>query len=325
MHNQEEKIQLLEERDFSAIYSDAFRFLRFNFLHFLKTLLYIAGPFILLGAIVNAFSTASQLSSIGLDDLGMRGGSIYPPNYWLYLGITIFFRIIASLVLIGSVIEYFKLYMARGPKNFTVSDVGKELLSDFGRLIQAFVLFLLVVFAISLGVGLVVGAFGAILPPLAVVFIIALVIGMMIIGPPLMFIINSMYISVVIDRTGFGGGIARARYIMKDNFWWTWLIVAAALIMVMIVGIIFTLPTAIVSMTGVFTSMNGEAPEISNLVLILATIGDFLNTIVYSVVLVIMGFHHFSLVERTSGKGMMERIDELGSGQDYRDQTPGIV
>jgi hypothetical protein len=108
----------------------------------------------------------------------------------------------------------------------------------------------------------------------------------------------------------------RTRNILRGNFWWTWVIMVCALIAVIIAGFVFALPQAIYQMVLMFSHLKGNNDEVSVAFLVVATVSHFFTTIIYSVMHIICGFHYFSLAEKDDGKGLLERINEIGTTPD---------
>ena len=65
--NNQEKITFRQARDFGEIFNVSVKFLRQNVKLFFQSLIYIAGPFVLISAIAGAFYQSSALSMHVID------------------------------------------------------------------------------------------------------------------------------------------------------------------------------------------------------------------------------------------------------------------
>jgi hypothetical protein len=322
MMDKSQKITLLQQRDFTELFNVSFRFLRQNFKPFLMALLFIAGPFILIGAILSAMSQTQSLNDLGSARLdGVF--EMYTPTYWLYLGLTILFKSIAGMALVGVVVQFFRLYKERGPNGFDTGEVSRLLIQDFGRILLAFLLVFLLMMAIFFVIGAVMIGAMALNAVFGAMLMVLLVIAMLIFLPPTIFLTNSVYMAVILERRSFGEALARSLNIMRGNFWMTWVIVFLALLIVFVAGMLFAIPAGILQFTMMLNTLNGEVTEPSLLLMTLVGAGEFLNTLLYSVMWGIMGFQFYNLVEKRDGTGLQARIDEIGSGQSYREQGFG--
>jgi hypothetical protein len=105
----------------------------------------------------------------------------------------------------------------------------------------------------------------------------------------------------------------KTREAMRDNFWWTWVIVVCSSIGVGLAGLVFAMPQFAYQMVITFSNMRGEGEETSIGFIVVATICTFFSTLLYSVLYIINGVHYYSLAEKKDGQGLMERINEIGN------------
>jgi hypothetical protein len=140
-----------------------------------------------------------------------------------------------------------------------------------------------------------------------------LIAGLIILFPPLLWQLSAIYIVKMETDRGVGESFRRTKDVLKDNFWWTWLIVVCAWIAILIIAFIFMMPQAAYQMILMFTNIRtGVSSEPSIAFMIVATICTFFGTLIYSGLFVINAIHYFSLAEKKDGMGLMERINEIG-------------
>lgn len=311
----QEKINFRVPRDFSETFNTSFRFLKQNFKSFFKVILYITGPFLLLSSIITTVYTTQFLDLEGFMQNGNNVENIiskvFSPMYFL----TILSSILTYIILIGSVYEYMQIYDEKGPGNVQVQDVWEAIKRDFviltGTFFGIFLISLLAGIIISMVLGLLFMASGALGGVVAVLFII----GFFIILFPVAYLFTSVYLIRIRERRGFIESLKRSAYSMKENFWWTWLIGLVSYLIIMVASLIFAIPAGIFSFIVAFNSASvNPMGDYSTIISILETASNFFSTLLYAVLMVIFGFHYLSLIESKEGSGMVEKIDEIGSG-----------
>lgn len=306
----QEKINFRQVRDFGETFNVTVKFLRQNFKLFFQSLIFIAGPFILISAIAGAFyqSSAIEISTLGR----VSSGNPLAQYGWSFL-IFMLTAIVSGIVLIGTTFSFMINYMEKGPNGFSVNDVATKLLQNSGKILSVFfVLTLLSLLIIAVLVGIIIGLTTAV-PVLGILFALAFIFGMLILFPPLMWQLSVVYLVKMQEDKGVFESFGRTREVMRGNFWWTWVIVVCSAIAIGIVGFVFTLPQIIYQMILLLSHMKNGGGETPLAFLIVATICTFCSTILYSALYVINAFHYYSLAEAKDGVGLMERINEIGN------------
>ena len=305
-----EKINFRQSRDFGETFNISVKFLRQNFKLFFQSLIFIAGPFVVISAIAGAFYQSNAISMFTITRMGPID-NILNQFGWAYL-IFIFAAIIANITLVGTVFSYMINYMEKGPGGFTVNDVGKTFIQNLGNILAVFfsLTFLAGLIAVVI-FGIIIGITSAI-PILGVLLILATVIGLLILLPPLMWQLSVVYLIKMQENKGVFDSFRRAREVMRDNFWWTWLIIVCALFAIGLISLVFTFPQMIYQMILMISHLKGGNDEASVSFLIVASICTFCTTLLYGLLYVINAFHYYSLAEKKDGIGLMERINEIG-------------
>lgn len=308
-----EKINLRQSLDFGETFNTSVKFLRQNFKLFFQSLLFIAGPFVLISAIAGAYYQSTALGMYSPERMRMTDpSSILAQFGWAYL-VFIIAAIVANLALVGTVYAYMLNYLEKGPGGFTVSDVGNTLTKNIGNILGVFFsITFLGIIIIAVVVGILV-AIGMAVPVLGVLLGIGMFFGIIILFPPLIWQLSVVYLVKMHSDVGVFEAFGKTREVMKDNFWWTWVIVVCSSIGIGLVGLVFSLPQVAYQMVLMVTSMKGGGEETSIGFLIVATLCTFCTTLLYSAMYVINGVHYFSLAEKKDGQGLMERINEIGN------------
>jgi hypothetical protein len=229
-----------------------------------------------------------------------------------------FCGVLANILLSGVVYNYMIIYNEKSiDEKITVSEVGKRVWSNIGRLTIAsvvfiFTLILVLTVAVLIGVGFVsmLGAVAGVLLALLLIF------GMIIYTPVLAYFIPAAFFVVVRDGDSIFSSMGKVRKYLSGNFWWTWLIMTVAIISLGILQMLFNLPASIVSMMSTFSrisSLENVQPDATSNVLLLVfyTLGMFLTYCTSSISHLISAFNFMSHEEQHEGKGLMSRIDEI--------------
>ena len=110
---------------------------------------------------------------------------------------------------------------------------------------------------------------------------------------------------------------------MKGSFWWSWVVVFVSGIIAYFASLIFYIPMMIVMGIMMVHSLQsgGLGDDYSLAMTISISISMFFATLIWSVPMVIMSFHHYSMVEKKDGTGMMGMIDEIGKKEEGKEDA----
>jgi hypothetical protein len=302
-------------RDFGQILNDTFAFVRLNFRRLLKCLVFIAGPAVLITAILagiymsNVFSLMSRKEPGSEPSFGEMGG----------FGITVIaisaFSLIALTLLSSVVYNYIILYMDRGPDSFDVPDVWTEVKRTF-----------FTVFSTWLGQWLLLMLLGAILvvPGIATQSPVLVVIGAMAYFCIVLYTIAPLLLMPIIrirEEIGFSDALSRSFELVKENWWRTIGLVVIMAFISNIISMVFYIPQYIMIMVSAFHSIErGDSNPFTaftgpmRILMIAFTALPYLAAyLAYSLPIITLAFQYFNLVERKDGTGLLERIEEFGT------------
>jgi hypothetical protein len=313
---QQQKIEFRKERDFGSILGDSLKFIKQNFKSFFGSVILIVGPFILLMGLGYAYMQTSMMNM--MYSKPSNPFAMFNSTYFLSIGVMMFCGLLANILLSGVVYNYMIIYQEKQfGEAITVSEVGKRVWSNIGRLTIASIIFILVFILVLtvlvlIGVGFVsmLGAVAGVLLALVLIF------GILIFAPVFAYFIPAAFFVVVRDENSIFASMAKVKKYLSGNFWWTWLIMVVALFGLGILQMLFNLPASIVSMMNTFTrmsDMNNLQPEAGNNILLMVfyTLGMFLTYCTSSISHLISAFNFMSHEEQHEGKGLMSRIDEI--------------
>lgn len=312
---QSQKIEFRKERDFGSILGDAIRFIKQNFRSFFGSVILLVGPFILINGIIYGY-IQTTIRSVAMDP--MRAGNLFDGDYFFSIGLLFMLSLFTNILLSSLVYNYMCIYneMPEG-YSISVSEVGKRVWSNIGRLTGSFMAFLvlsvIVVLAIVLifiGLGSMLGVGFSILLGFLTFFAMAIFL------PVIMYWIPAGFFVVVRDNLFIFNALGKVRRYLSGNFWWTWLVMVVTLIALGIIQTIFNLPASIITLMDSFSRMKGgadAATEQSSSVLLISlyTFGLFFSTCTYTISHLISAFNFLSHEEKHEGKGLLSRIDEI--------------
>lgn len=305
----QEKINFSVVRDFSELFNATAKFFNQNFRHFFKSMIFIAGPLILVAAIcmviyfytltsvlpVPTYSSPAQNLAV-LNNLGQMG--------WI-MGLFIVSFAISHLLLITAVYAYMLVYSTHGPKNFSIADVRKATFQNFGRTLKGSVTMLFLALGVMIVFLLVVGLLAIILQIVAVFIVF---IAFILFIPPLMWQLCVFYLVQMKEDVSALKAFGRTREVMRGNFFATWLYVFVAMIALIIISLIFTLPN-----TGLQLLTQAHLLTIPLSVLsCVMMVTQVFTMFVYCIFYFMCGIHYYSLAEKKDGTSLIDRIDEIG-------------
>jgi len=278
-----QKIELRKTRDFSAKINITFEFIRENFRILAKSMIYISGPFILIGGICAGLYQQKSLSGLGQGIFG----NVF--NEWY--GVMIIFILLGNISTMIVVNEFVRLYELKDdPQTIEVSEIWEGVKENFIRILLAMfvVTFLLIVSFIIL-----------ILPFFYVGTVLSLV-------APIM----------IIEKKNFGDAFSRCFYLISEKWWSTFGILVVTVLIAGFMGYIFQLPQLV--FTVVFTlhktsDSMAEPPLWEQAgILVSSVISTVGSNLLQSIIFVAMIFQFYNLVERKEAQGLLNRLDSFG-------------
>lgn len=308
MHNnQTPKIDFRKVRDFGQLFTEVFRFLKYNFKTIFLCVLLIPGPIFL---IAGAFY--GYLQSLGTNPSNVMGVGIFRDPMSAFTQIMsamlpyFILVILGSLAASATINRYFILYQERDANNnITVGDILKHVPGDMWRLFYNGLLLMFIVFLIMIPV-----AFIAMIP---LIGFLAIVIALLLAGPQLRYAITSGFYIVLRDKILITKAVSKAWKYMGGNFWWTWLIVVCASLIVGIMGAVFSIPMAIMGMANTFSRISHDVATSNNSVLyvVLGIFAIFGPQLLAPIATLFSVLTYHSYEEGSEGEALKEKINAI--------------
>ncbi len=319
----EQKISYRKVRDLGGIFSAAFGFIKQNFKPFFGSILFLAGPFIIVGAAVSAYMVGSSASVARmLRNLDEFYGNIIVSYFFsmifYFIGITIYNVVINKNILTNEKLE--------PGESLTLNHSMSNFFSDFWRmlgnmlLLTLFLIIGFVVIALVFG-GLIAlsgagggGSGGAI--AITVIMVLVVFFGLLLFGPVLSYIPLAALFVCQRDRINIGAALRKVFYYLKGNFWMTWIVSMVALICYMVMGFFVQIPVFIISAASTFSRLksaeayadDGSTPLIMVIVIIISSL---LSYCVMSVYYLMTVYQYTNLEEKKEGSAIIEKINQI--------------
>lgn len=311
----EQKINFKQERDFGSVLGDALKFIKQNFRSFFGSVIVIVGPFLLLMGLGYGYM---QQGLLAFRQNPLGGFKNFNAEFVIAMIIVVIFGLLVNVLLNSVVYAYMGLYSEKNPgEKITISEVGQMVRKRIGLMIGS-VLTITVLFSFILGiivlicVGIVaaLGMGGGILVGFIIFFSLAIFI------PIIYYFMPASFYVIIRDDVFIFEAMGKVRKYLKDNFWWTWLIMVVTIIALSILNFFFNLPATVISMMDTFSrikelSQVGEQSDNSFLLTMFYTLGIFLTSCASTIGHVISAFNFLSQEEKHEGKGLLERIEEI--------------
>ncbi len=317
----EQKIYLRKVRDLGAVFGAAFGFIKQNFKPFFSSLLFLAGPFIIIGSAISAYMLGSSASFAhmfrSMDQiLGKILFTYAFSSIFIFIGIVIY-----NVILNRNLLANEKL---QAGEPLTINHSINGFFGDFWRVFGNMILLSLVLF---LAVVIIAFAFGGLIAiagggsggaiVLVVILVILLFIAILLFGPILSFIPLAAIFVCQRDRIGIFSAIKKVMYYMKDNFWMTWVVSFLAFVSYSVMGFIVQIPVIVISMITTFSRARstigyGQDDESTPLLLVCVIIvSSLLSYGVLSVYYLMTIYQYSSLEEKKEGSSIIEKINQI--------------
>ncbi|MGE0770736.1 MAG: hypothetical protein AB7K37_03410 [Cyclobacteriaceae bacterium] len=308
-------IEFHKERDFSNKLNATFEFIKQNFLPLSKSILFIAGPPVLIGSAMlgNFFGSMFTLGLGAGSNPALAENFFTSANFWLQLGLMFLFLLISGIVSISAINNYILLYGEKKSNKIEVAEVWERVKETFWMYFGTMIFFTLLIIAAYVLMILPVIVLGAISPFLIFFGFIAIVGGFfyLLISSSLTFFVRAY------EKNGFFEAITRSFKLVQGKWWSTFGLLFILYLIVSTVSYIFILPWYITTVVGAMhTIETGSFEEPTMQSQIFATLSFMLyylaQTILYTLPNVGIAFQYFNLVELKEAKGLMQKIDTLG-------------
>ncbi|MBL7861373.1 MAG: hypothetical protein JNJ65_09435 [Cyclobacteriaceae bacterium] len=315
-------IELQRARDFSQKMNATFEFIRQNFKSLGKSILFIAGPSVLVGSLlIGAFMGELMTLSTGLQSATGNpeafGDYFLSVNFWLQFILMFVFLFISFIVTIATINCYLILYDEKKSNQIEVSEVWDRVRHAFWTYLGTTLLFFLVLILAYIILLIPVVVLGAISGFLVFVGVLLFVGGIVY----LIFSASLTYFIQSYEKKNFLEAIVRSFRLVNNGKWWSTFGLIFVLQLIMgVSSYIFLIPYYIILFTSSMHSVSTGSPmEFSDSMkiwsMVFFTLYYMAQMLLYSLPNIGIAFQYFNLVELKEARGLMSQIETLGESK----------
>jgi hypothetical protein len=309
-------IEFQHTRDFSRKLNATFEFIRQNFKPLAKSLLYLAGPSVLVASVMAGLFMGEffNISLTMQGDPERFAQNFTSPAFWLQMLLMMIFFVISYVVSLATINSYVVLYDEKKSNQIEVSEVWSRVQKMFwpylGTSIILFGVFIVLYIMLLIPIALVSQISGVLLF-FGILFVIGLII-FLAVSSSLIYFIQSY------EKKGFADAIVRSYRLVNNGKWWsTFGLVAVLTVIVIVISYIFMIPYYAVTLASLFHDVSEKTvAEPSQgyvaLTLVFFTLYYMIQMLLYALPNVGIAFQYFNLVELREAKGLMEKINSMG-------------
>ncbi len=308
-------------RPFGRKLNAVIEFIRYNSKPFGKSMLFIAGPFILVGSVL----LTQFLNQTIMQSVRMTQGAMVEQNPFSVISILSLLGgvaavFIGSVVLVSTVYEYMVLYDRRKSNQIEVIDVWNRVKRNMWPLLLTLLVFGVIIFVAYFILLMFMGLITMIHP----VFSVFTFFGFMILA-----LFATAYFMMVIfvqvyEGKGMSNAFQRASFLIKDNLWSTVGIIFVTSLIQSTISTAFVIPmyANIIVYTLHNTSASVlEEPGTMFMVINYISLAVYLlaNYLLYAIPLLGVAFQYFNLAEKKEARGLMDRLESFGAVETDQD------
>lgn len=310
-------------RDFGQALSGLIEFLRGNWKNLGKSLVFIAGPLLLIfgvagGSLWNEIFALAQQNSMEVFN--------FTENFQLTIVAEILILMVAYFLTGATVLavtnEYILMSMGEEMEHFTVSLLWGKISARIGQHIATFIAVNVLLGGAIVGIAVITSLASLIFNSDFIILAVGVFAGVLFVV--YFFIVLSLFPAIrVIENQGIVDAIRRSFLLMKNFFWASLGLYFVAALIQLIIEVVFTIPFYVLQIIAAITSLpevvggvadgTVEFGPVFKIAFAIAGVfsvaaGLLLNTMTVSV----HTLQYFNLVERKEGVGMMAKLDLLG-------------
>jgi hypothetical protein len=281
-------------RDFGEIFNDTFSFIGQEFKPLSRVILIYALPWLIVAAILSVLVSIKQqeyintVRSMTPEDITSNFGAV--TGMYKYTFLTMMLYVIGICALQCTVISYIKLYVSKGKDQFAQEEIWAE-------------------------------AKKYIMPVLGMSIILSLLIlvGMVLCLVPGIILTVSLSLilfAYIIEEKSFGDAFNRSFKLTGLNWWMTFGLIIVSYIMVYLIQLILSVPSILLGFKSLFSNFKNlqETGQLNFSVgfYIMNSITSLCYYILFSIMVIILAFQYYNLVESKERPSLQEKIDQIG-------------
>jgi len=311
-------IEFQKARDFSNKMNATFEFLKQNFKPFFKSLLYIAGPPMLVGSVLAGSLYSGYFGFIGNMSRNQGNPDVFTdylgsPVLWVEITLAVLLMFLSGVMIVSVVYNYMLEYDTKKSNVIDVNTIWERVRSSLPMYFGTVFLYWILLIAVYILLIIVIVGAAAISPWLAFFVGVAVFFGLMytIVSLSLLFIIRAH------EKIGFFEAVNRCFTLIRDKWWSTFGLLVILSLIQSTISSLFLIPWYINFVVSMLHSIDGnpfQEPSLTQELInnIFMTLYFIVSFLLYSLPLVALAFQYFNLVELKEAKGLLSRINTIG-------------
>jgi hypothetical protein len=296
-------IEFHHTRDFSKKVNITFEFIRQNFKALGKSILFIAGPPVLvasmmIGSFIGEFFNLTQSAASNPGDTETIQNYFMSVSFWLQIVMVMIFFIVSGVMTIATINNYIVLYGEKQTNRIEVGEVWERVRSTFWMYFSTMFFFSLLAVAAYIIMIIPVILLATISPALIFIGVLLLIGGVfyLLISVSLTFIVRAY------EGKGFFEAIGRSYSLVQGKWWSTFGLIMVLYLVMMTISYIFLIPWYAVTFISALHNTSGNALQEPSTGWELTTIVLF--TLYYLAQMVLTQYwHRFSILQPGGTEG----------------------
>ena len=313
---EKEKIEFRKRREFGEKLNSVFDFIRQEFRPLMKGLIYIAGPVIAIASLIGAYF---QRWSLSMMDFSFEDPDVFfSDDLWTSVVGLMIFSLTAYVFIFAVVNEYVKEYIKAGNTSIEVKQLWSSVKENLGNYALSVIVYGILTFGFFFFSALLISLLASLGGAFVMMFIF---IGFFILIFMLLAVIYLLPIVYNSESEGIFSTIGRTVELLRGKWLSTIGLLIVVAIIVSVASIILAVPSYMITGMSFLQGMQFDTVSsmsftqslsygIANFI---ASAGNYLLSIIPMLALI---FQYYNLVERRDASGLMQRIDQMGSGED---------
>jgi len=285
-------IKFNKERDFGDLFNATFGFINQEFKRLAIAIFYFVVPFLLLSAVASiVYSVKAQELSHSIDSAGKPDPFAIFSTLGSLMGYVFFMigtSIIASTMLLCTVLGYIKLYIQRGAEGFSNNDLWMQITENFWRFLGT---------SIVIGILVCIGLVLCVIPGIYLGIALSIVLCIM-----------------IFEEKSFSDSFSRSMKLINTNWWLAFGVFVIAFILYYILSVFISLPSILMGFKSIFTNIKNGQNAAMNLSIdfyVVSAITKLLTQVISVIPIVISAFLYYSFVEKVEKPSLMDKIDQI--------------
>ncbi|NOT75015.1 MAG: hypothetical protein HOP08_08805 [Cyclobacteriaceae bacterium] len=305
-------IEFQKTRNFSDKVSITFVFFRQNFKGLSRSLLYIAGPPILVSSLLMGSSMKGIFSNstAGPEAMANYFGSV---NLWIEMLLSFVFFVVSIVSIIATINNYLILYQEKQTNEIEVSEVWQRVRKTF---------FMYLISSFLFGLFAMIAYFLLIIPTVVLAAISPLLIflGILVLFGGFVYLFISASLLFVVqgfEKRNFFTAVERSFKLTRGKWWSTFGIYLILMLLVITIAYVFFIPGYLIMIMGSLHNTEGssfnESGGILSFVVMMSMTLYFLSfMLLICLPMIGLSFQYFNLVELKEARGLLSQINTIG-------------